>query len=92
MDKSDEEYGGPERRQEPNADLRAEYDEILNKITDTPKLTEGDMNQVRDLMRNYYRRGLGSHSVDLIRLVKEEHALELSPAMLALLDNVLGLG
>jgi len=92
MSDTDEEYAGRERRQESNADLRAEYDEILDKITDTPKLTEGDMNQVRDLMLNYYRRGLGSRSVDLIRLVKEEHAYELSPPMLALLDNVLGGG
>ena len=44
-----------------------------------------------DLMRDYYRRGRGSRSPDM-RLVREEHADELSPALLALLGSVMGRG
>ena len=92
MGKSDEAYGGPERRQDSNAKLRAEFEEIGEKVTGSLKLTKDDMNQLSELMRDYHRRGLANRSPDLIRLVREEHADELSPALLALLDNVLGLG
>ncbi len=92
MSDSDEDYGGRERREERNADLRAEFDELGKKVTDGLKLTRDDKDHLQYLLRYYYRRGLGSRSPDLLRLVREEHEDELSPAMLALLDNVLGRG
>ena len=80
----------PERRQESNVELRVELDEIGEKVTHSPKLTKDDMSQLFELLRDYYRRGLGSRSRDLLRLVREEHADELRPAMVALLDKALG--
>ena len=92
MGGSDEDDDGPERRQQRNADLRAEFNEIGKKVTDSPILREADMRLLYQMMRDIQLRGLGSHSPDLLRLVREEHADELNPAMLALLDSVLGRG
>ena len=92
LDLSVQAYPGPERRQERNADLRAELDELGKKVSEHPELTEDDMSHLNKLIRDYYLRFLGSRSADLIGLVREEHADEFSPAMLALLENVLGLG
>ena len=91
MDNADEDYGGPERRQERNADLRAYMKEIAEKVGDYPPLTEDDLRQLYLLMRDLYWAGIGSsRTLDLLELVREEHTDEFNPAMLALLDNVLG--
>ena len=93
MDKSDEAYAGRERRQERNAELRAYMEEIAEKVGDYPTLTGDDLSQLYVLMRDLYWSGLGSsRSSDLLEIVREEHADEFNPAMLALLDDVLGVG
>ena len=90
MNNSPPTHDDPERRHESNADLRAQLDDINQKVSDSPKLTEDDMSQLFELTRDYYRHGIGQRSPDLLRLVREEHSDELSPVMLALLDDVLG--
>ena len=91
MGNSEEVYGGPDRRKNVNADLRARLDEVARKLSHNPKLTEDDLRQLYLLMRHLYWSGLGSsRSSDLLELVKEEYAGELNPAMLALLDDVMG--
>ena len=92
MSETDRVYSGSERRQDGNVELRAKMDEIDEKGTDSLKISKDDMSQLFELLRDFYRRGLGSRSPDLLRLVRKEHADELSPAMLSLLDNVLGRG
>ena len=92
MGKSDEDYGDPERRQGINADLRARLIEIARKVSEHPELTEDDMNQLYELIRDYDLRGSGSTSFDMLQIVREMHAKGLSPALLALLDNVMGFG
>ena len=93
MDKADEYYDGPERRQERNEELRAVMEEIAEKVGDYRTLTEDDLRQLYVLMRDLYLSGpRSSRSSDVLELVREEHADEFSPAMLALLDDVLGRG
>ena len=41
-------------------------------------------------MRDYQPHGLGSRSSDVLQIVREEHADELSSALLELMDDVLG--
>ena len=86
-----EAFGGPERRQEDNADLRAEFDEIGKNVTDSPNITETEMSRLFELLRVYQRRGISQRSPDLLLLVREEHADEFSPALLTLLDSALGI-
>ena len=84
-------HDGPERRQESNADLRARLDEIARKVLVHPKLTEDDLRQLYVLMSDLYLSGpRSSRSSDVLELVREEYEDEFSPAMLALLDDVLG--
>ncbi len=91
MDKTDEEYAGRERRQERNAELRAYMEEIAEKVGDSSELTEDDLSQLFELMHDLYWSGLGSsRSSDLLEIVREEYADELNPALLALLDKVMG--
>ena len=93
MGKADEAYVGPERRQERNAELRAEMDEIAERVEDNSELTEDDLSQLFELMRDLYWSGLGSTpSSYLLEIVREEYADGLSPAMLALLESVMGRG
>ena len=93
MGVSDEAYGGPERRQERNAELRAEMDKIAEKVGDSSELTEDDLSQLFELMHDLYWSGLvSSRSSELLEIVREEYADDLSPALLALLDDVLGRG
>ncbi len=87
---SDEIYEGPERRQNVNAGLRTKLDEIGKKVTESPNLTEADMRLLYKKMRDYQPRGLESRSSDLLQIVREEHADELSSALLELMDDVLG--
>ena len=41
-------------------------------------------------IRDLYRSGLGGRSSGMLRLVRDVHADDLSPALLALMDSVLG--
>ena len=100
MGDSYEAYGGPERRtlerrrlvrrKKGTAELRAELEEIAKKVGDHPKLTEDDMRTLYLLMRALHRRGLEGRSFAMLQIVREEHADEFSPALLALLESVLG--
>ena len=91
MGKADEDYGGPERRQERNAELRAEMDDIAEKVGDSSELTDDDLRQLFELMRDLYWSGLGrSPSSYLLEIVREEYADGLSPALTALLEDVMG--
>ena len=90
MDKSDEEYDSHERRLGVNADLRARLDEVAGKVSKHPELTEDDMNQLYELTRDYYRRSYVSVSFDILHVIREVHADDFSPALLALLESVMG--
>ena len=90
MDKSDETYGGPERRREINVELRAIWANSFKKISHSSEVTEDDLNQLFELMRNYYGRGHGERSSEILQFVRAEPAGDLSPAMLTFLDSVLG--
>ena len=59
MDKFDEAYAGPERRQKGTAELRAEMDEIAEDVGDSSTLTGDDLRQLFELMRDLYWSGLG---------------------------------
>ncbi len=92
MSDTDRVYSGSERREDGNAELPAKMDEIDEEVTASLKVSKDDMSQLFELLRDLYRRGLGSRSPDLLRHVREEHPEQLSPAMLTLLDNVLSRG
>ena len=92
MDKADEEYAGRERRQKGTTELRAEMDEIAEDVGDSSELTGDDMIQLYAHIRDLYRSGLGGHSSGMLRLVRDVHADNLSPALLELMDSVLGRG
>ncbi len=89
MRKSDEAYSGAERRQNVNAGLRTKLDEIGKKAADSSNITAADMSRLFELLRVFQRRGISQRSPDLLRLVREEHANEFCPALLALLDKAL---
>lgn len=90
MSKSDEAYAGPERRQKGTAVLRAEMDELAEDVGDSSELTGDDMIQLYAHIRDLYRSGLGGRSSGMLRLVRDVHANDLSPALLELMDSVLG--
>ena len=90
MGKSDEDYGGPERRQERNAELRTRLTEADKKVSKHPELTEDDMNQLYKATRGYYERVPVGRSFEMLQAVREEHADKFSPALVALIDSVLG--
>ena len=86
---TDEGFGGPERRQKSNANLRAIWTNSFKNLSASSKITEDDLSQLFELMRDYYLSDFGSRSSDLLQLVREQHADELNPALLALLDSVM---
>lgn len=120
MSKSDEDYGGPEkrtherrklvrrrlerrilvrrrleqrsieRRQERNAVLRARLDEVARNVSEHPELREGDMSQLYELIRDYDQIGPENISFNILQVVREVHADEFSPALMAMLDDVMG--
>ena len=90
MGNSDEDYAGPEKRQKRNADLRARLDEVAKNVSKNPELTEDDMSPLYELTRDYYRRSHESRSFDMLQFVKEGHASKYNPALLALLDDLMG--
>ncbi len=94
MNDSTPTYEGSERRRrvrlkKSTAELHAELEEIAEKVGDHPNLTGDDMRMLYLLMRDFYRRGLEGRSFDMLQIVREEHADEFSPALLALVEDVL---
>ena len=90
MGKSDEDYAGRERRQENYSDLRARLNEIAWKVSEHPELTEDDMSQLYELIRDYAKEiGPGNVSYDMLQDVREVYEDELSLALLELIDDVM---
>ncbi len=102
MGASDESNDAPERRnlerrrlvrrKKGTADLRIRLDEVARQVSSHPLLTEDDLIPLYGLMRDYYQRGLLGSSYDMLQVIRERHADEFSPPLLALLDKVMGRG
>ena len=89
MNENKSTYQGGDRRLPENARLRLQLDQISQDFPECTSNRKEEIFHLFDLVREFCRCEGGRGSMKLFRMIREQREAELSPAMLALLDDIL---
>ena len=82
-------YPSLERRKPENTQFRGELDQVGKNQSEATRIKKKEIAYLFGLVREYCQREGGRGSQKVFRLIREERSDELSPELLALLDELI---